>query len=265
MFRTSELAGLLGVDRSFLHYYDKAGIIIPEKDENNFRMYSENDLIALASSKYYRAMDMDLDSLKGIIHESGYREKMDEMTVIQEKIRNRIGYLQDVLEVTEYAKQSYTFVYETRGPAEIQMAEFHFVPLIHAGNIDRELVKDPDVQKLLQSFPFVSYAVYFPAGALIQEDRYTSVIGLSVISSIARRRSLTIPEKALHRVSGACIAGCVEADIRGGLLYADFEGIRAYAADKGIRLSGEAIAYCVFTNYASDAGRIRFIVQALCG
>ena len=56
MFKTSELASLLGVDRSFLHYYDKAGIILPYKNENQYRQYSETDLIALASAKYYRAM-----------------------------------------------------------------------------------------------------------------------------------------------------------------------------------------------------------------
>lgn len=263
MFRTSEIAGLLGVDRSFLHYYDRAGIIMPQKDENNFRMYSESDLIALASAKYYRAMDMGLDSLKGILRESGYQEKMDEMTGIQAKIRDRIAYLQDVLEVTEYAKQIYTFAYESKGPSAFRMTEFHFVPLIRDGNTDRELVNDPAVQELLQNFPFVAYAVYFPEGSLTDNERYCSVIGLSVISSIARRRSLRIPERAVHRGSCICVTDCIEADISGGLFFDDFQDIRAYAAGKGIRLSGEAIAYCVFTNYA-NSGRTRFIVQAMC-
>ena len=75
MFKTSELASLLGVDRSFLHYYDKAGIILPYKNENQYRQYSETDLIALASAKYYRAMEMNLNSVRSIIHSSGYEEK----------------------------------------------------------------------------------------------------------------------------------------------------------------------------------------------
>ena len=55
MFRTSELAGLLGVDRSFLHYYDKAGIIATGGYDLSKEMMEEHspdpaDTFALSSA-----------------------------------------------------------------------------------------------------------------------------------------------------------------------------------------------------------------------
>jgi DNA-binding transcriptional MerR regulator len=266
MFKTSELARLLGVERSFLHYYDRAGIISPQKDENRFRNYSENDLIALASSKYYRAMGMKLDELKDIIHTSGIEEKMAEMSQIQDHLRERINYLQDVYVVTEYAKTAYQLAYRSEPLSVGEASAFDFVPLVTRGVIDRDLLNDEKTQNLLQEFPFVAYAYYFPKGSLLKEEDFICQLGLSVITEIAEKRGIQRPAKTVRSGNGSCVIyNVVKLIDQQSFKYEDFEELRTYAAENKIRLTGEAIAYCVFTNYGYDKGKIRFVLQALSG
>ena len=136
MFKTSELASLLGVDRSFLHYYDKAGIILPYKNENQYRQYSETDLIALASAKYYRAMEMNLNSVRSIIHSSGYEEKIQEMDSIQNELKCQIDYLRDVYTVTNYAKSIYEIAYYQPECHEVNIMPFEYLTTLKNGKIE---------------------------------------------------------------------------------------------------------------------------------
>ena len=263
MFKTSELAHLIGVERSFLHYYDRIGIIRPTKNEYNYRQYTEYDLIALASSKYYRAMDMNLESLKDIIHTSGLGEKLAEMEEIQQSLLQRIDYMQDVYKVTEYAKSVYQIAYRTDTCTLSRNAAADFTSTVHDGKLIAGHIDDPRTQALLQQFPFVSYAYHFPAGSLISADDFCYDLGPCVNSEFVEKRNMELPSYSVHLDESASVLFNLVKDIEDGFRYDDFEPVRMFARDNGLSLSGEAIAYCVFTNYGHEHGLIRFVVQSL--
>ncbi len=261
MFQTSELARLLGVARSYLHYYDREGIIQPQKDTKKFRQYSETDLIALASAKYYRAMNMDLEALKGIVHTSGLREKNAEMNSVQNSLREQISFLQDALVVTEYAKSSYEIAYREESCSEGEGTATDFVIMTKDGELIDEVVDDPITQDLLQQFPFISYSYHFPKQALVNPEAFAYSLGIATIHDMVVKRNIPLPSSAFAVEQQPCIFFNKEmsSDIR--FTYEDFEPVRAYAKEHGLVLTGEAVAYCVFTNYDHEQGKIRFVIQ----
>lgn len=45
--RTKQLEEMLGITKEALRYYEKEGLIKPERDENNYRNYLQSDIDVL--------------------------------------------------------------------------------------------------------------------------------------------------------------------------------------------------------------------------
>ena len=264
MFKIGEVAKLLGVDRSFLHYYDEIGIIVPNKNEKKYRLYNENDLIAIASSKYYRAMNMPLKDLSQVILESNLQNKIEIMERQRTLLLQEAERMKDLAEVASYALETYRIAYQEAILDQAISTGFDFVPMIQNGSYDPNQIQQPAIQKLLQFFPFVSYAYYFPAGSLIDPARFRYSLGLSTIQHFRIKYQIELPQNTISKSDQACMILPITKNIENdSFIFEDFHRIRETAAKKKIELTGEAIAYCVFTNYEHDHAKIKFVVQII--
>ncbi len=261
MFKVKEIARLIGVDRSFLHYYDEIGIIVPSKNDKNYRLYNENDLIALASSKYYRAMEMPLHSLSEIIQESDVDLKIEVMEKRKEAMKKEIEKMNDMLVVTDYAISTYKMAYQDE-LSYGECTEAEFIPTIIGGKYDESLLESSEMKELLNFFPFVSYSYYFPIDSLIENNKFEYYIGLSTISHFRKKYDLKLPEHTIKTTSEHCIFMSLTKNMNeGSFTYEDFELARNYAKENNLHMTGEAIGYCVFSNYSKNSGDIKFVVQ----
>lgn len=265
MFQVKEVSKLLGVDRSFLHYYDEVGIIVPKKNEKKYRYYNENDIIALASSKYYRAMHFSLKSLTEIIQVSNLSEKVDLMKKQKQLLLEQAELYKDIAIVCDYAINTYEIAYQDRHiiPA-VPLEPFEFIPFVSEGRYDKSMSECEEVQKLLDFFPFVSFTYYFPISALVEKDKFTYFLGLSVISSFREKYHKELPKKHFCCCEKHCIVFSITKDMQNdGFTYEDFNVVREYANEHHLTLTGEAVAYCVFSNYVKERAKIKFVVQII--
>lgn len=74
-YSVGEVANLLGVTSNALRFYEKEGIINPEKDEHGRRYYDQQDLTRLLSSKKYRSMGIPLKVIRQQFSQGGDRKK----------------------------------------------------------------------------------------------------------------------------------------------------------------------------------------------
>lgn len=65
---THELETMLGLPKQTIHYYEKEGLIQPNRDENNYRNYSQNDIDVLKLVQLLRSMDISIDEIKQILN-----------------------------------------------------------------------------------------------------------------------------------------------------------------------------------------------------
>lgn len=66
--KTSDLERELGLSKYTLRYYEKEGLITPQRDNNGYRCYSDEDLQTLKLVKFLRSLNISIDDVKAIIH-----------------------------------------------------------------------------------------------------------------------------------------------------------------------------------------------------
>ena len=84
----SEVAGLLNIDQSTVRFYERKGLINPERRENSkYRDYSDEDVMKLKRIMLYRKLDFSIDDIQSLLSENAdvqemlaeRRQKLEEM------------------------------------------------------------------------------------------------------------------------------------------------------------------------------------------
>ena len=73
----------LGLSRDTLRFYEKKGIIQPEKQENGYRSYTYDDISRLLSIMFYRRLNFSLEDIERILYKSSIHANR---SMIQKKI-----------------------------------------------------------------------------------------------------------------------------------------------------------------------------------
>ena len=55
-----------GLDRATIRFYEKEGLISPERKDNGYREYSDENLSHLLKIKLLRQLGMSLETIKGL-------------------------------------------------------------------------------------------------------------------------------------------------------------------------------------------------------
>ena len=63
-YSIGEFAKIIGVTTSMLRYYEKEGLLTPERDENNVREYTENDIGWVRFLLHLKSSGMSITELK---------------------------------------------------------------------------------------------------------------------------------------------------------------------------------------------------------
>ena len=69
---TNEVCNLIDITTKSLRIYEEYGIVVPRRRSNNYRDYSEDDLIKLRTVKLLRELGFSLKDIKQLIDNSNY-------------------------------------------------------------------------------------------------------------------------------------------------------------------------------------------------
>lgn len=70
-FMIGEVAELLGISKDTLRIYEEKGLVVPRRDENDFRRYSEDDLYRLIPIMFYRGSSLTMKEVGVLMQMSG--------------------------------------------------------------------------------------------------------------------------------------------------------------------------------------------------
>lgn len=88
-YTIGDVSKRLGISRDSLRFYEKKGIITPQKLENGYRCYSYEDTRKLLDIMFYRRLNFSIEDINRILHQSSFGSYY---TMIQEKnSRGRTG------------------------------------------------------------------------------------------------------------------------------------------------------------------------------
>ena len=82
-YTIGEVSNRLGLSRDTLRFYEKKGIIQPEKQKNGYRTYTYEDIKKLSSIMFYRRLNFSIEDIGRILYKSSFPSYC---SMIQEKI-----------------------------------------------------------------------------------------------------------------------------------------------------------------------------------
>lgn len=117
MYLIQETAKLSGVSVRTLHYYDKIGLLKPQKRDNSYRTYSQEDLDKLQTILFYKYLGFplkqieqllkqpDVDRLKTLTEQRELlRQEKKRLTVLLETLDKTIAHEKGELQMTTEEK-----------------------------------------------------------------------------------------------------------------------------------------------------------------
>lgn len=66
---THEVKEMLDVTKKTLIYYENEGLVKPSRDSNNYRCYSQDDVLRIKFILLLREMDVTIEEIKQIINQ----------------------------------------------------------------------------------------------------------------------------------------------------------------------------------------------------
>lgn len=111
-YRIGEMARILGTSEHTLRYYEKMGLVVPKRDSNKIRFYTDEDENWIKFILHMKQTGMPLEDLKRYIDlfEKG-QEGLDELLQIlyshQEEVRAKLNIYQENLKLLEKKIQFY--------------------------------------------------------------------------------------------------------------------------------------------------------------
>lgn len=98
MYFVKEVAQLSGVSVRTLHHYDRIGLLRPQKAENGYRYYTEEDLEQLQQILFYKYLGFPLKNIKELLKNdtdnlAQFEEQLCLLTAEQERLNTLIDTL----------------------------------------------------------------------------------------------------------------------------------------------------------------------------
>lgn len=137
-YRIGELAKAIGVSEHTLRYYEKEGLVVPERDRNNNRFYTEENKLWAEFILHMKETGMSLEDLKSytnswelgdegiqklleilINHRAKVMEKLETYKKNLELVNTKIDFYQSNLEKNKAADLYATFVHLKKNGKEI--------------------------------------------------------------------------------------------------------------------------------------------------
>lgn len=101
VYLVSELATLAGVSRRTLHHYDSLGLLVARRNtENNYRYYTEEDLMKLQQIMFYRELDYELGEIKPLL-EAPHFSVLNSLKNHKNTLLQKAGQLQELIQTVD--------------------------------------------------------------------------------------------------------------------------------------------------------------------
>lgn len=181
--KTHELEKELGISKHTIFYYEKEGIITPQRDDNGYRSYSQDDLQKLIMVKFLRNLNISIDDVKAILNnELDFKECLE---INQIHLEKQIKSLEEVQENIEmYVRKDLPMLPALQQiQREAKNYKLGYQKTTDTVSLGRKLTKKLAIRKFLYKFiPTFLIVLFF--SAVIEESFLTRILSVTIISFV---------------------------------------------------------------------------------
>ncbi|WP_088043128.1 MerR family transcriptional regulator [Bacillus sp. EAC] len=124
MYSIGEVAQVLGISTHTLRYYEKENIILPDRNENGERKYTESHLQWLRFVLKLKETQMPITKIKEYAHlfTEGEHTALDRLKLLEvhkSSIENQLKILEDTNKMLEHKISSYKIMIRNKDEVQI--------------------------------------------------------------------------------------------------------------------------------------------------
>ena len=187
--KTHELEKELGISKHTIFYYEKEGIVTPQRDENGYRSYSQDDLQKLIMVKFLRNLNISIDDVKAILNnELDFKECLEINQIHLEKQIKSLEEIQENIEM--YVRKDLPMLPALQQiQREVKNYKLGYQKTTDIVSLGRRLTKKLALRKFLYKFiPTFLIVLFF--SAVNEQDILTRVLSVLVISFVFTNGSI---------------------------------------------------------------------------
>ncbi|AIQ45455.1 hypothetical protein R70723_05775 [Paenibacillus sp. FSL R7-0273] len=122
MYTVGQLSKLTGVSARTLHYYEKLGLLLPTRNnDNGYRLYSEKEILRLQQIAVLKNMHFKLSEIAAILHKGDVTP--NDVTVWSQALEEQLAVVrqqQDNLQKVEHLLYSTQYAMRASGQVDIE-------------------------------------------------------------------------------------------------------------------------------------------------
>jgi DNA-binding transcriptional MerR regulator len=213
-YRIGDVERILGIPAETLRYFEKKGIIIPNKNEvNNYRFYDTLDLNKLVAYKFFRGMEFSLDESMEMVNSFSNIESIERINLQIDTIQNKIRHYTGLLSRMHELKNSFE-------NAEVMINKFRIKKcpelLLFYNQINDEFNTNPtqinETRKWLSHLPFIWLTFHIPKeevpiGQLVHWGYAVNTEHIEIAAQLESSLTIKIPSRSSVYTVCKCAQG----------------------------------------------------------
>ena len=101
MYKINEISKITGISPRMLRHYDKLGLLRPNKsNDNNYRIYTNNDLCKLQEILFFKELEFSLEEIKTILENPNYN-RMEAFKLQKNLLLKKIERLNSIVKTLD--------------------------------------------------------------------------------------------------------------------------------------------------------------------
>lgn len=210
-----EFARLCKTTRDTLRYYDKMGILVPKKnDENGYHYYSYGQITSFYFINFFRAIDCPVKDLKSYLHESNVEEfysfldsQYDMLLNMKRELDSKVSVLSGAIYIINNMKKNpdgKVLLEKSELPIRVKLTKVESSPANSSIEISTDITRHIDLCNQCEAVRT------FPMGGVIdKEGFFNNDYSYKYVFSIAENYCV---ERDIVTLPSQTVVSCVNRD-----------------------------------------------------
>lgn len=240
-YKIGDVSKIFGISPDLLRYYEKKGVVHPEKDrDNHYRYYDSWDMNFLADCLWFKAYGFGIEQIAHMMTDTGFDELVDIMAQKQSEIQQTI-HMQNLLmgRCQEYLEEV------AAGKAALYQCDLQNSPelVLYLNRHNFSYDKSEDIQNMgqrwLKYMPFTHRYFEIAQQALTQGDE-DYAWGFSMDMNYVREFQVPVEPPMVHLPAQRSIHSVFKSAGKNNFSPRHVDFMLDYAQENGLAVCGNA-------------------------
>lgn len=241
-YKISNIAKILGVTPDTLRYYEKEGIVKPQKDAHtNYRYYDFWDVNYLIDTLWYRSFGFSVKDIKKMTSEDTIDDLRNRFREKEQEYQETITRTQMMLHLAQSYQKYWDMIPDEIGKCGIKERSAH----VHFANrFTEDFSDDPEIHNLsmewLGHMPFARRYFEVPVDDARHKRSEDYTWGLSIPVEYIDALGVEIRPPLIYEGPCKCIHTCFKSSGKGAFSSKHIQYMIDYAKENNLKIYGNA-------------------------